>query len=381
MRRTSTVWLLVGAAVVLLTFWIANHTYWADTKVPMPPKGEARVNRFYAAQRFAEALGSRTVRERVLTTPPADSVMLLSGWHWNLSRGRREMLERWVESGGRLVVDWSLAGGEEEFERWSGIVREYHELEDKDSAVAYSDDPCRTFREEHDGRTASGSDTAQYRICGTDTVSFLTTKRTPDWALRGASGIQATRVHVGRGSVTVINATPFRYRGLFEGDHGRLFVAATGLRRGDDVHFVSEDDHPSLLALTWRHGGPVVALLLGLIGLVLWRGSVRFGPLAAPAQGARRSLAEQIRGTGQFTLRCGGGESLHAASLRALHEAAERRIPGYARLSGEERAAALARLTGFDRSALAAAVRYPVSRSHELRSTIALIEAARRRTL
>ena len=97
------------------------------------------------------------------------------------------------------------------------------------------------------------------------------------------------------------------------------------MRRGDDVHFLSEDTHPSLLALLWRYGAPVVMLTLTLVALVLWRGGVRFGPLAAAADAARRSLVEQIRGTGQFILRHGGGHSLHAASVRALDEAAKRR--------------------------------------------------------
>jgi hypothetical protein len=196
------------------------------------------------------------------------------------------------------------------------------------------------------------------------------------------SGIQALRVEVGRGTVTVINATPFRERSLFEGDHGWLFVAATEMRRGDEVHFMSEDAHASLLALLWQHGAPVVVLALALVALVLWRGGVRFGPLAAAPVAARRSLVEQIRGTGQFALRQGSGDSLHAASVRALDEAAKRRVPVYTTLTTTERAAALARLTGFDRDALARAVRHGrVRRSHDLRSTIALLETARRRTL
>ena len=117
------------------------------------------------------------------------------------------------------------------------------------------------------------------------------------------------------------------------------------------MHFLSEDDHPSLLALLWIYGSPVVVLALAAIALGLWRNSARFGPLVNEPPTARRSLAEQIRGTGQFALRYGDGESLHAASLRALTEAATRRVPGYARLSPSDQAAALARLTGFDRDA------------------------------
>jgi hypothetical protein len=148
------------------------------------------------------------------------------------------------------------------------------------------------------------------------------------------------------------------------------------------VHFLSEGEHPSLLALLWHHAASVVVLALTLVGLGLWRGAVRLGPLAAPPLQGRRSLAEQIRGTGLFALRHGGGESLHAASVRALEESAARRVSGYARLSVGERAAAIARLTGFERDALAKAIYHPGLRHpHELRSTIALVETARRRLI
>jgi hypothetical protein len=160
------------------------------------------------------------------------------------------------------------------------------------------------------------------------------------WSLRDGPAIQAMRVEVGRGSVTVINATPFRERSLFDGDHGWLFAAATGLRRGDAVIFLSEDAYPSLLTLLWRHAAPVVILTLTLIALVMWRDGVRFGPLAAVPEAARRSLVEQIRATGQFILRHGGGGPLHAAAVRALDEAAARRVSIYASLSPDERAAA-----------------------------------------
>jgi len=377
-------WLLVTIPVVLLFGWVANNTYWVDTVIPMPPKGEALTNPFYATQRFAEALGSRSSWDRAFTAPPRDSVIVLSSWHWSLSRGRRDALERWVEAGGRLVVDSSVVDGQDDFEHWSGIGTDYHEAAfETDIKQEGRDELCGTFEEERDGSSPdpTGSRT-RYWLCDFDTFAFLTTKRHTLWTLRDKAGVQAMRVAVGRGRVTVINGSPFRYRSLFDGDHGRLFVAATELRRHDDVHLLSEDDHPSLLALTWQYGGAVVLLMLTLVGLALWRSGVRFGPFAAPVGAARRSLAEQIRGTGQFALRHGGGAALHAASVRALEEAAARRVPGYAGLPPNARGAALATLTGFDRQALLTAIHHARARHpSELRNTIALLEAARRVTL
>jgi hypothetical protein len=364
----------------VLVYWIASNTEWTEVKIPLPPKGEAATNPYYAAQRFAEALGARTFRDRQLTVPPADTVIVVSAWHWTLTERRRYSIERWVESGGRLVVAGRLAGGEDEFERWSGITRTQRKRERPSDNASPPIPGCRPFTETSGVSSAPAGD--EYTVCEGDPRTFLQTTRKVSWALRDETGIQVVRVGVGRGSVTAINASPFHERNLLDADHGRLFVAAVRLRPGDEVHFLSEDDHPSLLALLWIHGSPVVVLGLAAIALALWRNSARFGPLVNEPPIARRSLAEQIRGTGQFALRHGDGESLHAASLRALTEAAARRVPGYLQLSPLDRAAALARLTGFERDAFTAAAYHAGLRTaNELRQTIAFLETARREIL
>jgi hypothetical protein len=216
-----------------------------------------------------------------------------------------------------------------------------------------------------------------------DSSTYLNTGRKIDWALRRPdSGMQAVRVRIGRGSVTMINGSPFTERGLFDDDNGLLFVAATQLRRGDEIHFFSESHHASLLELAWQLGWPVFGLIGSLLALTVWRSGARFGPLAAPTETARRSLAEQIRGTGQFALRIGSADALHAAAARALNEVAALHIRAYEHLKGTERMSALATATGYEADSLAAALNYSGSRrSEHLRSSIELLEAARRRIL
>jgi hypothetical protein len=124
----------------------------------------------------------------------------------------------------------------------------------------------------------------------------------------------------------------------------------------------------------------VVLLALALIALALWRDLVRFGPRVAAPHAGRRSLAEQIRGTGRFALRQGGGAALHGALVRALDEAAKRRVKMFASLPANERTTTLARLTGLDPRAMSAAVHADASvvGSHELCHAIAVLESARR---
>lgn len=378
MRRPALSWSLGLIVVSALVYWIGSNTEWMDVTVPMPPTGEAAENPFYAAGRFAEALGARSTRDRQFAVPTRDAVIVLSAWHWDLTETRRYALERWVESGGRLVVAGPLAGGGDEFERWSGVIRRHRPPVRQAPGFRES---CQEVKEEP-AAASSGFGTGPRLLCNLDETSWLTSSRKPAWQLRNDSGVQVIRVAVGHGRVTVVNGPAFQFSQLLAGDHGWLFVAATELGPADEVHFLTEDDHPSLLTLVWRYGAPAIILALMAIGFALWRTSARFGPLAEPQSTARRSLAEQIRGTGQFALRHGDGESLHEAAVRALNEAARRRIPGFAGMSLADRAGALAAVTSFDRHAIDAAMHHAGLRgAGELRGTLAFLETARREIL
>jgi hypothetical protein len=411
--------------------WVSNHTEWVEHTVPLPLRGEAARNPFYAAQRFADQLGATTTWDRIFVEPSADAVIVLSTWQWSLSASRRLAIERWVENGGRLVVDRGIWGGVEDFGRWSGIVwREFPESEDEsgeDDEEAEETEEAEEGGSEEGGSeetppageagvedggdetddenpawmpkcvevveergdvpagTAGPAPMPRRTLCSVGEREMLRAKEPLQWALHSEKGgMHAVRVRVGRGSVTVINSMPFRSRSLFDGDHAWLLVNATQMKRGDEIHFLSEDEYPGLLALAWLRGRPVVLLSGLLIALLLWRGAVRFGPLAAAPAPARRSLAEQIRGTGQFVLRGGGAAALHAAMVRALEEAVRKRVKGFGGLSGRARTAALARVIG-DRAraeALAASLEDTgEARGSDLHRTLAKIEAARRHVI
>jgi hypothetical protein len=382
MTRAITALLAVLATAVIVA-WLAANTEWIDGTLPMPARGEAATNPFYAAQSFAEKVGARVVRAPGFPNPSRDAVVVLSGWYWSLSLKRAEAIKRWVEAGGRLVVDDSLVGRTPDFERWSGVSYADLDLEELDRVSGGNPAPavCRRVGEagamESEAGKRESDPSARRWLCDVG-IAPLTTGRTPAWMLADQSGRQVVRMATGRGSVTVINAKPFTQRRLFDGDHAWLFVEATQLRKGDEVFFLSEDDYPSLLELVWLRGASVVVLGLALIGTAVWRRSDRHGPLAPGSVAPRRSLAEQLRGTGQFLVRY-GGEALHAAAVRALDEASRRQIDGYARLGATERLEAVAALTNLQAKAIQEAVRQSDRSSRELRSSLALLETARRR--
>ena len=108
---------------------------------------------------------------------------------------------------------------------------------------------------------------------------------------------------------------------------------------------------------------------------------VRFGPREATPGQARRSMGEQVRGTGQFIANH-DPQALHAATRHALDEAARTRIEGYAGLDDLQRVGALARIAAIDKAALLTALR-PGADAPTARwlAAIATMEHARRALL
>ena len=382
MRRPSVLRIVAVLFVLLVAAWLVSNTEWGEVDLPTPLRGEAATNPFYAAQKLVETLGATSERREALGDTRTDAVVVLSTWGWDIDGARREELERWVEAGGRLVVDAALISGTDAFEQWSGIAREREEVDPNEEDLFQAPEivePCQSYVEVLHDEAGGGINGDFYRVCNFDYDTWLEPARGMLWSLGDDGYRQAIRVAVGRGTVTVVNGVPFVYRELFEGEHGELLVAAADLAGGDHVVFMSEADVASLPALVWRHGAPVIAVLLLFIALALWRGAVRFGPLLPAAEPARRSLAEQVLGTGRFAVRVGGGAALFAAARRALHEAAARRIAGYERLAADAQASSVAKLAKVDARELAAALSLEEGPPPtELRATLALLEAARR---
>jgi hypothetical protein len=375
MIRRNLLGVFVLAGVALLIVWVARNTYWREVDEPVPPQGEAATDPFYAARRLAERLGARTQSRHDITVlpPVVAGAIITNKWSLQSFPERTARLEHWVEAGGRLVVDTDLVDGASELEHWAGIRRV-----PQGSVTMRTWTPQEAVATELTGTDAQRS-RKKYQLQGLDALSALETRDRPLWSLRGQNGQQGVRVTVGKGSVTAINGLPINSGLLVMSDNALLFVDAVQLQRGDTIYFLSDASRPTLLALMWRGAWPLILLAAGLLVLWLWRSWPRFGPLEPPPEAARRSLAEQIRGTGQFTLRHGGGRALHAAALRALRETAERRILRYSELPQDARIATLARLTGFKPDEVAQALDDTATRRRRnLYNSLALLESARR---
>ncbi len=397
MTRGRLILLILVPALLLLIYGIVVNSTWKEVKVPTPLQGEAAINPFYAAEKLVKELGAEGRWSRDLTQlPKPTEALLVSGWHWNVSAPRRERLQRWVESGGRLVVDGSVVGIEEladwldveivypfedEEEDYSTDPDTYQSEEAASEAEQMTSDDLQDCRDFSHEVSPPGIEHLRDRwtFCSFDRDRRFVGQSNVTWALADSVGTQVIRVSRGRGSVTIVDGTPFMWRELQRVDHGLLLVNALQLRRGDAVLFLSGDREDSLLDLIWRHGWPVVLLGLVTVLTLLWRRGARLGPLLPDPDPARRSLGEQILGTGRFIFRAGGAHALHTAALQALDRIAEQKLRGYARMTEPARVSALAEATAIDASRLASARDWPrAAKPGELATAVACLESARR---
>jgi len=275
------------------------------------------------------------------------------------------------------VIDIRSVAESSELERWAGVRRAPQDTEEPgDTPLPHSEDTVAVEL------TTTGKELSRkrYGVCCLGQTTYLQSHHPHSWQLTDAHGrLQGVRIPIGRGSVTIVNGLLIAERWLLVADNALLFCDVVQLRRGDTIYFLSDANGPTLLGIVWGTGWPVLALAAALLVLFLWRRGLRFGPLEAPRQAARRSLAEQIRGTGQFMIRYGSGRALHAASVRALHEIAAQRVQGYSRLTQPERVMAVQRSTGLPHEELAHALGdNPPRRRRELYRALALLESARR---
>jgi hypothetical protein len=427
---------LIATAVGAGLVWLALHTEWVEVQVPDPIKGPALRDPDYRLKQLATRLGAVVSAPTNLDQlPPPGATLVLSSVHWNIFPERVQALRRWVESGGHLWLPYQGEVGDELAwipVKWVPFPRGKATAARPAASAAQrvdSDDARDEDPEDDEAGNDAGSDAetrdsdstpddtspaaapappASAAVAGprcpgvaeapSAAPAFGAHRRfasclyaqaslragvAPQWELHGPRGAVVARVPIGRGSVTVASAyMPWHNNALLENDNALLAAATLRLHPGQQLWIVREEARPPLLSFLWSTGVPAVLLGALALAFALWRGAVRFGPRAAVLPTARRSVAEQIRGTADFVAHH-GAQALHAAQLRALFDAARPRIHGFDAMILGERAQAIARAARLDANALARALNPELNTAfaRHPRPALALIESARRRLL
>jgi hypothetical protein len=385
--------LRLGAVVVvlLLTGWVVVHTRWIEVEVDDHAHGLAATDAYYSLRHILAGAGATLEKRTSLEPmPPADATLMLDSSLWSIFPERDARLKAWVEHGGHLVVLGRHARASKDL-RWVPLsfVTPRHpaasaplsaaekpadtaasavdddadgDEEDEDAPATRKKPPedaqkqrlARLFDPQHPWRDCTNLEETDatalpafepgrvYRGCGV--VGSLRTLDhvVPTWQLTGKTGTLAMRVTRGQGSVTGVSPQlVLDNRGILAGDNALIAAAVLQAGPGRAVWIIGDEAREPLLGWMWHEARTPFLLALVAIALSLWRLMVRFGPREALPPRARRSMGEQVRGTGQF-IASADPRALHAATRQAFEDLARLRIEGWNELEDVGRVARLA---------------------------------------
>ena len=332
---------IAGVALVagaVLTAWFLHNYEYRSEEVRTPPGAEARRNPYLALQRFLQRLGDTVhVHRRLPETRdlgPRDVLLLTTG-RYSLTPERARTLLDWVRHGGHLVVR----------------IRPPREPALPDPLL----DPLDIGVAELETRPQDPFTLRVYENDAPLTVHFppgprLVTGRDPEpgWSVRDGAGTVVAEYRLGSGRLTVLAGFGFLDNDRI-GKHDHAALAQRLLhpdaRRGA-IHLVSGEFHPPFSRRLWLAAWPALTAGLVLLAAWLWARGRRFGPRLPAPGGARRSLREHVRASGDFLWRHGQGAALLAAARRSLRNLVGRRHPGLNHLPPERLYPRLAQLAG-----------------------------------
>ena len=425
MKSTALVRTLVALLVLALCGWVIHHTRWEEVEVDDPTRGAAATDEYYSLRQVLASAGATIeARTALEPLPPADGTLLLESGLWDIFPERDGRLKAWVEHGGHLVVVVKNTDGDSL--RWVPLSSA---LSHRRPAAKAHDDAASEAEEENDDegdeapstRRKPPTNDAQKRLanlldprnpwrnCADFEETAATTEPAfelgrvyrgctfagplralnhvaPTWQLTGTRGTLAMRVPVGRGNVTGLAAPLVTHNnGLLHGDNALIAAAVLQAAPGRAIWIVGDEAREPLLAWLWHEARTPSLLTLAAIALALWRLMTRFGPREAVPSQARRSMGEQVRGTGHF-IAGSDPRALHAATRLAFEAVARRRIERWAELGDADRIDALAPLLqpphAPERAKLLASMNIGAGATPpQILAAIAVLEQARRALL
>jgi hypothetical protein len=428
MRSAALLRTLAVLVTLLLIGWVVVHTRWVEVEVPDDPRGLAATDRHYSLRRVVEGAGATLdIRSSMEPLPPGGATLVLQSSLWNIFPERDARLKAWVENGGHLVLGAAWRG--ENDLRWvplsfvqphphakPGVAkpaaaaawdadddpnddedvpatrRQPDDQEQQKRRLARLLDPrhpyayCVDFDETAATTQPAFEPGRVYRGCGYAGKLRTLDHVAPTWMLANAKETLAIRVPVGRGSVTGVAPTLITdNHGILQNDNALIAAAVLQLAPGHVVWIVEDEKREPLLGWMWHEARTPSLLALAAMALALWRLMVRFGPREAQPPRARRSMGEQVRGTGQFIAGT-DPRALHAATRQAFDQVARTRVEDWAALDDAARVEALAAVVAhahvIDRAALLQSMNIGAGATPaQILAATALLEQARRALL
>ena len=376
------VWLLVILLAVSIGAWFFNTFERFEREEYTGYRGEARINRFLAAELLFEEAGYDAESVNAVDAsdwlPPAsDTLVLKLSPQYELPEPLLA-LQNWVAGGGHLVVfpaDTQVIGTDSLLS-WAGLS--LVDVETPAVAAANIDEPVDgevDGGDDVDGPEGDGDDEAAASNSKTNAKNAAKSGSTYDLPLYGLeqrfsirdadsatisddSGVLVARTARGDGYVTAVISDRWFTNDFVLADPNTRFALNTlaGDIEPGKLWFVYENAFPGLFTRLWL-AFPAAVLAAALLGAVwIWSVMPRFGPAVTRGSSAQRPITEHIQAAGLFSWRQDGGSALLNGSIEELIEDFERRHPGLRGLEPAEQVRRIARVTGLSERDVATAL-------------------------
>ena len=329
-RWGFTAFLGVAAALIAL-IWFFDTYEQVESEVWVGPSGAARKNPYLAAMRFMQRMGytvSSIDRPRDLDALPRATTLILLARRAVVTPERAQSLLAWAAAGGHLII-------EPEAQRSRDVMLDALAI-GRAQALKVKPTPTLAVELPQSERTLQVTPTLR------DTLELGRSKA--EWTVADAGGIRIASLRHGSGRISVVTGFHrFANRAIGSHDNAELLWRILRFAPGDKaVLLLRPPQSVALVAWLAENALVIVASMLGLIALWLWRVMPRFGPIQPGGERERRELLEHIRACGRFRWAQGARESLLDAAREICHARIARLRPRLAFLPLDERCRELA---------------------------------------
>jgi len=363
--------LIIGVGVVYLA---ENLEHYEET-IDKGPSPAVRANPYLAAESF---LRQRSIAVRVTDSlnnlvDPAQQAqtLLLLDSRENMTPADAERVLRWARSGGHLLFvaeqlwnDKTGRSGDLLLDRLQIHQLLSKDLKDQDRAPFRAMIPLRAPEPETEKPTTRWPELTRLYIENEAAPAYMSFDTSfhledpQDHAQAWANSAEAThmlQLVYGNGVITVVtDADLWKTRAIGKYDNAWLLWYLT---QDSNVTMLVSTRHDNLLDLLLRYFPLLLLTLALLVGLGLWRGGMRRGPLLPAPSMARRQLTEHLRASAELVRRHSGQQSLLRTLQVDVLRRARKRHPGFETLPVTEQWQVLARLTRQPTSAISQALR------------------------
>lgn len=423
--------LLLALLVALLAYWFLSNFERRDADNEVGLRGEARTNPLLAAQRFFTRMGVAVHAVDNLqefdALPPTRDSLLIWTQRETLGEQRAASLLQWVRAGGHLIVlarpPENLYEVEEDDEEPSsplpdplldplGIHSKNLQYDEDFDELVTDDKPLQVALRDEAPKALEVVLNASFRLDGA---------LPGDQAVGDARGMHILHRRLEQGYISVLTSLDFmnnenigqydhaeflwylhhwraqtlrhnwlrsQTQAALAALHGQSGTSATADTPNETpsapglgaIWLVQNDSMPKLPLWLWLKAQPVIIVFFIMLGIGIWYGAPRFGPIQPVPAPQRRRILEHIEAAGYYLWKHQRQQRLLTGVRGALSKRLSALHPGWVQFSEQEKEQHLAGLCDISQENVRQLLHQDVGRSaHNFTQLIQQLEAIRTR--